>query len=42
MHSHGFFKGSLFTVIDATVAHFASELSTGVFHCVFPCKPCYR
>ena len=36
------FKGLLFTVIDATVAHFVSELSTRVFHCVFPCKPCYR
>ena len=25
MHCHGFFRGPLFTVFDATVAHFVSE-----------------
>ncbi len=34
MHCHGFFKGLLLTVIDATVAHFVSEISTRVLLCV--------
>ncbi len=34
MHCHGFFKGSLFTVIDAPDEHFVSEISTRVFLCV--------
>ena len=34
MHCHCFFRGSLFTVIDATVAHFVSKLSIPVYFIV--------